>query len=71
MALVIKQEAVGNIVLVHTYSNEQKKIKQVETGVLYDEAFDMPNRFTYEETNIEASIIVEPNVVENESNDNV
>ena len=37
--------------LVHTYSDEGYKIRQVETGVVYDAADDViPCRYTYEET---------------------
>ena len=36
-----------------TYSDMNIKIKQVETGIIYDDAIDvMPCRFTYEETDI-------------------
>lgn len=37
--------------LIKTYSNNNKKIIQLETGNIYDEAVDIfPSRFTYEET---------------------
>ena len=48
-----------NVILVKTYSTENKYIKQVETGFEYDEAVDIgekvgenykPTRYTYEET---------------------
>lgn len=35
--------------LLRTYSDENLKIRQVETGILYDEAVDVDN-YTYEET---------------------
>lgn len=39
--------------LIRTYSDENKLIRQIETGVLYEEAVDMcDNEFTYEETDI-------------------
>lgn len=39
--------------LIHTYSDLQVKIKQVETGLLYNYADDvLPCEYTYEETNI-------------------
>jgi hypothetical protein len=42
------------------YSDSGKKIRQIETGMLYDEAVDVvPCRFTYEETDIDAEIINE------------
>lgn len=37
--------------LVHTYSDQGFKIRQVETGIVYDEADDLfPCRYTYVET---------------------
>lgn len=37
--------------LVYTYSDEQFKIRQIETGIVYDTAYDVaPCRYTYEET---------------------
>lgn len=37
--------------LIRTYSNAKKVIKQLETGIEYDEAIDiLPIRFTYAET---------------------
>ena len=37
--------------LYRTYSDENYKIRQVETGVIYDEAIDVENaEYTYEET---------------------
>lgn len=39
--------------LVRHYSDKNVKLKQVETGVLYDEAVDLiPCEYTYEETEI-------------------
>lgn len=39
--------------LYRTYSDENYKIKQIETDVLYDEAIDVEDSiYTYEETNI-------------------
>lgn len=35
--------------LVRTYSDTYT-IRQVETGIVYIEAIDIPNRYTYEET---------------------
>ena len=61
-----------NVILVKTYSTEKKYIRQVETGLEYDEAIDIgekvgeeykPTRYTYEETNkeieVEAKVEVE------------
>lgn len=37
--------------LIRQYSDKGVKIKQVETGIVYDEAIDLiPCEFTYEET---------------------
>lgn len=39
--------------LYRTYSDENFKIKQIETGYIYDEAIDVEDApYTYEETNI-------------------
>ena len=39
--------------LYRTYSDENYKIRQIETDFLYDEAIDVENStYTYEETNI-------------------
>ena len=60
-----------NVILVKTYSTENKYIKQVETGFEYDEAVDIgekvgenykPTRYTYEETNKEIEVEEEPKV---------
>ena len=34
-----------------TYSSVGLRIRQKETGIVYDEAIDIPGRYTYEETN--------------------
>lgn len=50
---MIKQEKkkVGEHYFTHTYSDSRFYILQVETGVKYDEAYDViPCRYTYEET---------------------
>lgn len=36
-------------ILIHTYSDLKLKIRQIETGEIYDEAYDEPNVYTYEE----------------------
>ena len=43
----------GGTRLVHTYSDEGLNIRQIETGIEYSEAYDLPNRFTYEEVIVE------------------
>lgn len=42
--------------LTHTYSDEGLNILQVETGIIYDEAYDIPNKYTYEEVEREEDI---------------
>lgn len=47
---MIKQATLKNG-LVHTYSTTKHSIKQVETGIEYDDAYDLPDSgYTYEET---------------------
>lgn len=56
---MLKVESISDKYIRHS-SDEGKKIRQVETGILYDEAVDIvPCRFTYEETDIDAEIINE------------
>ncbi len=40
----------NGIKLIKTYSDNNLKIRQIETGDIYDEAIDIEGRFTYEET---------------------
>lgn len=47
---MIKTEKIGN--RIRTYSDAGMMIRQVETGILYAEAVDVPGRYTYEETDI-------------------
>ena len=50
---MIKQEKIiiNNKELLHTYSNSNKYILQVETNNKYDEAYDViPCKYTYKET---------------------
>lgn len=45
-------EEILNERLVRHYSDKGMKLKQVETGAVYDEAVDViPCKYTYEETN--------------------
>ena len=56
---MLKVENVSDNLIRH-YSDEGKKIRQIETGILYDEAVDVvPCRFTYEETDIDAEILID------------
>ena len=44
--------------LIHTYSDDGYRIRQVETGIIYDEADDViPCRYTYEETGEKVEVI--------------
>ena len=57
---MLKQEklTINNKELLHTYSDNNKYILQVETNVKYDEAYDIiPCKYTYKEKNEE--IVVE------------
>ena len=39
--------------LVHTYSDQHKYIRQLDSGNLYEDAIDLPGLHTYEETDID------------------
>lgn len=49
---MIKQEkiTIDGVELVKTYSDANKYIIQVETNIKYAEAVDVPNRYTYVES---------------------
>lgn len=50
---MIKTETItrdDGVELIRTYSDSGMKIRQVQTGVIYDEAVDIANLYTYEET---------------------
>ena len=47
---MIITETIGD--RIHTYSNTGMKIKQEQTGIIYDDAMDVPEKgYTYIETN--------------------
>lgn len=49
---MIKTEILKDGTLIRHYSDKRIKLKQVETGLIYDEAIDViPCKYTYEETN--------------------
>lgn len=49
--------------LYRTYSDENYKIRQVETNIVYDEAIDVENaEYTYKET--EEKIEISKNIIE-------
>ena len=59
---MLKQEKIiiNNKELLHTYSDNNKYILQVETENKYDEAYDViPCRYTYIETEEEIEVIDE------------
>ena len=48
--IIQKEVNLGSRTLLHTYSDSNKYILQVETNTKYDEAYDViPCRYTYEE----------------------
>lgn len=63
---MIKQETiiVNGRQLVKTYSDSGKYIVQNETGVKYSEAVDVPNRYTYTES--DENINIEENPIKNQ-----
>ena len=46
--IMIRTETFGD--RVRTYSAAGLKLRQLETGLLYDDAADVPGLYTYEET---------------------
>ena len=49
--IIQKEVNLDSITLLHTYSDSNKYILQVETNTKYDEAYDViPCRYTYIET---------------------
>lgn len=47
--------------LIRRYSNEGYFIKQIETGIIYEDAIDVvPCRYTYEETDEKIPVMKEP-----------
>lgn len=63
---MIKQETifVNGRELIKTYSDGNKYIIQNETGVKYSEAVDVPNRYTYTES--DENINIEENPIKNQ-----
>lgn len=54
---MVKSENVDNNTRVRHYSDAGYRIRQIETGIIYDDAVDvLPCRYTYEETNEPISI---------------
>lgn len=62
--MIVQEElVVGGRKLIRTYSDSNRYIIQNETGVVYSEAVDVPNKYTYTESEkeIEAPILEESN----------
>jgi len=54
---------INNHQLRHTYSSDAKYIKQIETDVIYDEAYDILERnFNYIETDTPIETISDENI---------
>ena len=63
---MIVQEQFEDTDLIHTYSDKGFKIRQVETGVVYGDAVDIPGKYTYEETD---ELIEQPEEEQEEQSD--
>ena len=51
MAIVTEEITINGVEYIHTKSDSNKKIKQVATGIVYDDAMDLKtNQMEYEET---------------------
>ena len=48
---MLKSELIENGERIHHWSDANLKIRQIETGILYEDAVDnVPGRYSYEET---------------------
>lgn len=53
MAIISKRQKMRGHYFIHTYSDANLKIKQDQTGSIYDEAWDLTDaEYTYTETDI-------------------
>ena len=53
MAIISKKQKLRGHYFMHTYSDANMKIRQEETGNIYDEAWDLTSsQYTYTETDI-------------------
>lgn len=51
MSIVTEEQTINDVVYIHTKSDANKKIKQIATGIVYDDAMDLKTNPTeYEET---------------------
>lgn len=59
---MIIEEYIEDNTRVRHYSDENLKIRQIETDIIYDDAIDViPCKYTYEETDIPIDTEPEPN----------
>ena len=56
--LIRETATLNDMDFTHTYSNEGFKIRQEETGILYDEAYDVQT-YTYTETDLPVDTVDE------------
>lgn len=60
---MIQTELLENGERIKHYSDENLKIRQIETGIVYDDAVDvLPCNYTYEETDEPIEINEEPEI---------
>lgn len=60
---MIIEEYIEDNTRVRHYSDENLKIRQIETNIIYDDAVDVvPCKYTYEETDIPIEPEPEPNI---------
>ena len=57
--MIVQEEING---FIHTYSDEKYRIKQVETGLIYDDAMDIEKK-EYVETEEKIEEIAMPNMI--------
>ena len=58
---MIREELIEKGERIHHWSDLNLKIRQIETGVVYDDAIDvLPCRYTYEETDEPIDVPDEP-----------
>ena len=57
--MIVQEEMNG---FIHTYSDEKYRIKQVETGLIYDDAMDIEKK-EYVETEEKIEEMVMPNMI--------
>lgn len=63
---MIQTEIVGD--RIRTYSDAGMQIRQVQTGILYHDAVDVPGLYTYDETDIpipREAVDIDENTMEN------